>query len=55
MRNLQTTLLFNWFDKVWNNGDENAIDELMTHDSKANGIIPDNEPQGAAGFKIFLQ
>ena len=54
MRNVQTTLLYKWFDKVWNQGDENAIDELMTHDSGAKGILPDDHPKGAAGFKIFF-
>lgn len=54
MRNVQTTLLYQWFDKVWNNGDENAIDELMTTHSPANGILPDDHPKGAAGFKTFF-
>ena len=54
MRNLQTTLLFKWFDKVWNKGDENAIDELMTAESNAKGILADDQPKGPAGFKIFF-
>jgi predicted ester cyclase len=54
MRNLQTTLLFKWFDKVWNKGDENAIDELMTPESNAKGILADDQPKGPAGFKIFF-
>jgi predicted ester cyclase len=55
MRNVQSTLLYKWFDKVWNKGDENAIDELMTNDSEAHGIIPEGQPKGAAGFKIFYK
>lgn len=54
MRNLQSTLLYRWFDEVWNKGDENAIDQLMTSDSKAHGIITENQPKGAEGFKIFF-
>ena len=54
MRNVQSTLLFKWFDKVWNKDDENAIDELMTHDSKAIGILAEDQPGGAAGFKVFF-
>jgi predicted ester cyclase len=54
MRNVQSTLLYQWFDSVWNNGDENAIDRLMTQDSGAKGILPDDHPKGAAGFKIFF-
>ena len=54
MRDVQTTLLYKWFDEVWNKGDENAIDRLMTHSSSAKGIIPDDQPKGAAGFKVFF-
>jgi len=54
MRNLQTTLLYNWFEKVWNKGDSNAIDELMTNCSTAKGILDEDQPKGAAGFKIFF-
>ncbi len=54
MRNVQTTLLYKWFDEVWNNGDEQAIDRLMTSESPAKGIIGDDQPKGADGFKIFF-
>ena len=54
MRNIQTTLLYKWFDKVWNKGDESSIAKLMTNDSIAKGILADDQPQGAAGFKIFF-
>ena len=54
MRNVQTTLLYKWFDEVWNKGDENAIDKLMTSDSIAKGILADDQPKGAEGFKIFF-
>ena len=54
MRNVETTLLYKWFDEVWNKGDENAIDKLMSNDSFAKGIIPDDQPKGAEGFKVFF-
>ena len=54
MRNPQSTLLYKWFDEVWNNGDESAIDKLMAHDAKANGILTEEQPKGAEGFKLFF-
>ena len=54
MRNIQETLLQRWFDEVWNNGNENAIDQLMAHDSTARGILADDHPKGAEGFKLFF-
>jgi predicted ester cyclase len=54
MRNVQSTLLFKWFNEVWNKGDENAIDKLLTSDAKANGIIADDQPKGSEGFKLFF-
>ena len=55
MRSVQSTLLYRWFDEVWNKGDENAIDKLMTTDSKAHGIVTEDQPKGAEGFKIFFK
>jgi predicted ester cyclase len=54
MRNVQSTLLYKWFDEVWNKGDESAIDRLMSEESSAKGIIADDQPKGAAGFKVFF-
>lgn len=54
MRNLQTTLLYKWFDEVWNNDDENAIDRLLTPTAMAKGIVPDDQPKGPKGFKVFF-
>jgi len=54
MRNVQSTLLYKWFNEVWNKGDENAIDKLMTPDSDAHGILKEDQPKGAEGFKIFF-
>lgn len=55
MRNVKTTFLQKWFDEVWNNGDESAIDNLMSDESTAHGISHDNLPKGAAGFKVFFR
>jgi predicted ester cyclase len=54
MRNKQSSLLYKWFDEVWNKDDEHAIDRLMSEASPAKGIIADDQPKGAAGFKIFF-
>ena len=55
MRNVQETLMYKWFDEVWNKDDESAISRLMTENSVAVGIIPDETSQGADGFKKFFQ
>ena len=55
MRNPQSTLLYKWFDEVWNKDDENAIDKWMAHDSNAKGIIADDQPKGPEGFKLFFR
>ena len=53
MRNAKSTVLYKWFHEVWNNNNEAAIDELMTADSFAHGILTDDQPKGPEGFKIF--
>lgn len=55
MRDPKSTLLYRWFQEVWNQGREDSIDKLMTHDSNAHGIIADGQPKGAEGFKIFYR
>ena len=55
MRNPQSALLYKWFTDVWNNDDESSIDKLMTHDSTAKGILKEEHPKGAEGFKIFFK
>jgi predicted ester cyclase len=54
MRNVQSTLLYKWFNEVWNNDDESAISRLMTESSFALGVIADDAPQGPEGFKSFF-
>jgi len=55
MRNAQSTFLYKWFDEVWNKSDENAIDRLMANDTRAHGILTEDQPSGAEGFKIFFK
>ena len=52
MPNVATTLLYRWFNAVWNQGNEFAIDELMTEDAIAHGISGDGL-RGPEGFKGF--
>jgi len=53
MRDVTTTLCYRWFHEVWNQNQEQTIDELLSPDSHAHGLNPDNEPKGIEGFKIF--
>jgi len=53
MRNSKSTLLYKWFNEVWNDDNENAIEKLMTKDSYAHGILAEGQPKGAEGFKLF--
>ncbi|WP_162944878.1 ester cyclase [Flavisolibacter nicotianae] len=55
MRNTKSTLLYRWFEEVWNQNREDSIDQLMTTDSHAHGIIAPGQPKGAAGFKTFYR
>ncbi|UKJ09302.1 ester cyclase [Solitalea lacus] len=55
MKNIKNTVLFQWFDEVWNQGNEESIDKLMAENSNAHGIIQEGQPNGASGFKIFYR
>ncbi len=55
MREATTTVLYKWFNDVWNNDDENAIEKLMTADTSAHGIISDGHLKGAEAFKLFFR
>ena len=54
MRNVTSTVLNKWFNEVWNSGNESAIDELMTQDAEAHGILAPGQPKGPEGFKQFF-
>ncbi|RYY29233.1 MAG: hypothetical protein EOO04_07525 [Chitinophagaceae bacterium] len=55
MRNVQSTFLQKWFDEVWNKDDINAIDRLFSQTASAKGILTDDQPKGAEGFKLFYK
>jgi predicted ester cyclase len=55
MRNPASTVLSSWFNEVWNNDDESAIDKLMQPDAVIHGIVAEGEPNGAEGFKKFFK
>lgn len=55
MRDTKSTVLYKWFNDVWNNDDERAIEELMTETAFAHGIISDGDDHGARGFKKFFR
>ena len=55
MPNAKSTLLYQWFNEVWNNGDESAIDRLFHQEGIANSITSSDAPKGPEGFKIFYQ
>ena len=45
-----------WFEEVWNQGREAAIDELMAQDAAVHGVAgPDQVHRGPAAFKPFWQ
>jgi steroid delta-isomerase-like uncharacterized protein len=50
------TVVHRWFEEVWNQGNEAAIDELMANDAIVHGITgPDGqEMRGPAAFKPFF-
>lgn len=50
-------LIKRWFEEVWNNGREEAIDEMLSEDGIAHGLADENgeELRGASGFKPFFR
>jgi predicted ester cyclase len=52
MRNIETTLCYRWFQEVWNQGNEQVIDELLAPDCKAHGIGTEGY-LNTEGFKVF--
>ncbi|GAB3274455.1 hypothetical protein GCM10027347_47350 [Larkinella harenae] len=55
MRQIQSTVLYRWFNDVWNQDDEKAIETFLTADALANGILTADQPRGPEGFKIFFR
>lgn len=54
MRNVKSTLTYKWFEDIWNNGDEHAIDRLVSPGAKVHGIA-DQHLSGPEGFKTFYR
>src|SRR5688572_29780834 len=54
MPNKLSTLTMRWMEEVWNQGREEAIDELLDDKAIVHGLEGVNEP-GPAGFKIFYR
>lgn len=56
MAQVAETLLHRWFEEVWNQSNEGAIDALLAPDAMVHGLTsPDgNEIRGPAGFKPFF-
>jgi steroid delta-isomerase-like uncharacterized protein len=50
------TLLHEWFEQVWNNGDAAAIERLMAPDAVSHGLrgADGNEVKGREGFIPFF-
>lgn len=53
MKPIKKTVLFRWFNGLWNEGNTKIIDELMHADAVAHGITPSHLPPGGEGIKIF--
>ena len=54
MPGANTTWVQRWFEQVWNEGDANAIDNLMTADAVMHGLgEAGREMPGSAPFKEF--
>ena len=51
------TILHRWFEEVWNQGRESAIDEMSYHDVHGHGLqAPDgNEVQSMDAFKAYYR
>jgi len=56
MSNSNREIVISWFEEVWNAGNEDAIDRLMSPSAKLHGLSsPAGEPVvGPAGFKPFF-
>jgi steroid delta-isomerase-like uncharacterized protein len=56
MSNDHATIAHEWFEHVWNRGDESTIDRLFAEDGIAHGLAgaEENELRGPAAFKPFF-
>jgi len=54
MPNKNSTLSYRWMQEVWNEGREDAIDEMMDANAEVHGI-DDIKEKGTTAFKQFFQ
>lgn len=54
MPNKNSTLTYRWMQEVWNNGREDAIDEMMDANAEVHGI-DDIKEKGTGAFKQFFR
>src|SRR5262245_40499679 len=54
MSKANEALVRRWFEQVWNNGRQEAIDELFVSDGVAHGLATD-QLHGPEGFRTFYQ
>lgn len=53
MRNINQTLCYDWLERVWNNGEREAIDQLLTEDVIIHGLSPEKPLIGKEEFKNY--
>lgn len=53
MSDQNSAVVLRWFNEVWNNSNERAIDEMFHPDGKAHGL--GNEPLRLQEFKAFYR
>jgi ketosteroid isomerase-like protein len=51
----QTTVIHRWFHNVWNNANDNAIDELMHKNATSHGLEAYGHIGGPDRFRAFRQ
>lgn len=55
MADARDTFLHRWFDEVWNQGSEEAIDRMLAADAVTDGLMHDGRNVTApAQFKLFF-
>jgi len=50
---MSETQLSRWYDQLWNNANEDAIDELMDESAIIHGLETDGAKKGPQAFKPF--
>lgn len=52
---MASTIVHEWFDQVWNQGDESAIDRLFHAQGKAHGLAVGDTFEGPEAYKPLLR